>query len=65
MAFLSLSRDDATFAYAVLAEAERLRGEHDKAIADYGANRIAGLIVPVIVKNTTRTIRWLGKSLGG
>lgn len=65
MAFLGLGREDATIAVAVLNEAQRMRGEHDQAIADYGAHRTAGLIAPVIVKNTTRLIRWLGKSLSG
>ena len=59
LAFLALSRTDAVIAGAVLAEAGRLRVQHDQALADYTSVRTAGHTVTGVAQIVRQALRSL------
>lgn len=56
---LALDPDDYAVAVAVVAEADRLRADQAKALADYTAAKTANLLLPGLVKALSRLVKRL------
>lgn len=57
---LALDPEDYTVAVAVIQEAERLRAQRDKQLADYQSVKTANALLPGLVKAIRRMLKALG-----
>lgn len=57
MALLALDGPDYAIAVAVVSEAERMRAQRDKHVADYAAVKTANALLPGLAKAISRMLR--------
>lgn len=65
MQYLRAAPGDARILEAVVARAQELRADRDKALADYVAAMTAKNVVPALSKNLSRTVQALWRAARG